>query len=623
MNADLLPAFDWRDDPRYRDETELATQAGMEALCQKIGRILTASETLEVQSIDKLPSKIARANGFAQCPGVSCGNKIYLNHTCIAELAGIGLAQRLRITIGVFLHELGHVDMTPALENAIFQKMRRESNNWKNQERDKYFNVLEDQREELLEGTKYPRARDYYRLVIIAMLRQALKRDGQLTALAWVLNYGRRHLLPQAFMRQLEGLALAALGLEKVSRIKAMITRYQHLSGRGDSSLTEMYTLATELSQILGSPQSLNAPCHQSRASKPKINLKDERELLDKANAALAKLDANREKQEGPQDASHSGDGALGGPDKPDMESLDGLEQSIIDKLQHDLDLKMDALREHIGAGLDEQSKDRDGGTDWAESEAEISSARRMAAYFRNVAQDLKLEDHRNLKRGRLDVRRLSSALASNSNRIFRHRQPDISRNASMAVHIAFDGSGSMGGFCKVRRLAFSTGEPKDYISSGYHARSAAYIISRAAELGGHFSRVTAFASWTCQVKGWNEKVFSAGRVGGIGSGTDPTDGFRRAVRDFDAICNEKQIKNTVYIIITDGQFYDPAAKKILEILKKQGTYIYILGIGFRPANLDNFEVIETKADELEETMRTILKELSFKISREVKRSMR
>lgn len=650
---------DWIDDEGFAREANAVISSGLNDLCQKIGRILTGIENLTVEGFDSLPRTMT--NIPSGIPGLTANKVIYLNHGNIESMSEGSLEKRLRLTIGVFLHELGHVDFTPTLTNDVFKEKRKEFVTRSAQDyiavrnSDYAFNMLEDQRQELLEGTRYPKARDYYRLVMIAMIRKAIGESKTIGRHWYALYYGRRHLFPARFVKKMEQASVAGLGAAQTDRIKQIITEFQHLPSRGKENLEKMQELSWELAGILGNNTPESQSCNQSTKGAPRMRQGDEDKIREQAENGMGQLDKDRAGDT--ENNEESGERGQGGDERPDgskekreengggvdgdsiedaLGSLSQLEEKIAERLLEDLEDKMDSLQDHIASGYDELKDGKDDKNHWAPTTKENDDARRIANYFKDIAIDLKQQYFRNLKKGRLDTRKLSSALASNSVRLFKRRQPDISNMASMAVHVAFDASGSMGGFWKGEDImVYDTPGGRwspqaryhyvDRYSNGWLARSAAYVISKAAEWGGHYSRVSVFGTETHNIKGWNDKEFMGNRTAGIGGSTNPTKGFQRAIRDFAAICDAKGIQNKVYIIVTDGEFDNTTQDvKLLRILKRLGCHIYIMGIGFTPAAaLNEFNIVTVpNADSLEESMKTLLKELSFKITREVRRGM-
>lgn len=565
---------DWTewDEERYVRE-------GYNALCQKIDRILSGSMAIDVVSAPK---------NFS-APAALDGNKILFNHDWIKKLAKDDDWDRLAVMLAINMHELGHHQFTPAMDNPIWDSLRRaaySSAPYRNVNLiHNALNVLEDQRQELFMSLRYPKARDYYRLANVRLMRDVVKNFGELPAENYLLYYGRRHFLPNPLIAHLRAQLVGKYGPSVVDEADAIIDEYITIASNDDARLARMWELALALADLFPVP---TQNCMPNGTVKARVK-KPQEDIAEKAKDTLKTVDEHNEDENDAggnptdieqRDGDEEAEDVDGGDDgsktetapsqskkepKPPIEDikeyLEELEEKSEDRVADDVDEKLDSLEGTYDSDLGDSEKSVPLPTNY------LPRARQLTALFKNIVQDLTMQDFRNQRRGHLDVRRIASCLATNSNRMFRHRQRDLTNNARMAVAVSFDTSGSMG-------------------ENAHIAMEAALTVAKAVEMAGHVSKISAFSDKTYYIKNWRDKRYGANDVPGWGGGTSPLQGFKKLYRDFEAVGLAEEIVNKVFIIITDGQWEsDEDCHKALNALRKrQGVKVYIIGINYEPS---------------------------------------
>lgn len=594
---------EWNDEDERAEE--LKTQEALNLLCQKIDRIIAGSTAIDVLSGPDVPA-----------PGATSGNRIFINHTFIENKLlseDANLLERLTMTLCVNAHELGHRLFSQGYESEVWAKRRKEL--WENwnvtpstgtypPDVDKALNMLEDQREELFMALRFPKTKDYFRMVALKFLRDQAH-AGTLRAEAYALWYGRRHILPIPLIARLRQACANTYGEGETLRIEEIINEYCSL-GNTEGDHSRMWELAIELVKIIGDFDQPN--CMPQGKTSAKV--RNQEEISKEAGEALGKVDeaiekkkdeAKSEEQKNDEKAPSAGTSADKDEKKDEKKStppsqakreritekeiedvLDAAEDAAWDKIEEDVLDKMESLR---GAGI---------GTDFGDAsktvhldEQYITRARTIAKMFKDIVVDLNMEEKRFQRKGKLDVRRLSTCLQAQSNRMFKHRQRDLTHETAMAVHIMFDVSGSMGsvdhGPMKqmVRDATGNWVEGQHPGSPAHIAMTTSYTLAKAAELAGHKVKISAFADVTKTVKDWNARKYG-GTVPGCGGGTDPSKGILDAKKDFDAICHAENINHKVLIIVTDGEFgnMETANTNLKRLIEREGVHVYIIGIG-------------------------------------------
>jgi hypothetical protein len=287
-------------------------------------------------------------------------------------------------------------------------------------------------------------------------------------------------------------------------------------------------------------------------------------------------------------------------------ETLQDLEDAALDRVKDEVNNR------HVALKSSELMPSLGGTRRGALNPLYKDAARRTGRLFEDINQDLKAVTRRSQRRGRLDSRRVITAITSNNQRIFKRRLKDLTPEAALAVHIFIDTSGSMDA-----RVGIN-GETMKEI-----ALPAGFALAKAIEMAGHLAKVTTFASDCTDQKDWLDENYRAWKV--ETGGTYPAEGLKKAIASFIYVEKELDIHNHVLIIITDGDLNDPEDSiKYLREMTKGGVYVIEIGIGVDPIPLQGaWKVMNIKSvNHLARALTEPLAKLSIEIAKNVRRKI-
>ena len=580
----------------------------------------------------------------------------------------------LTVLIGLILHEYGHFDFTPRPDNATWKALETSTyervygdavarlgsitprNAEAAVEASQYIdsvwqslNCLEDQRQELLVSTKYPRARAYFRLLSLRMMLRLTKEKGRIPVRNYSLYYGRRHIIPASIIRVLRADHVTAYGEAKTAKAEALVDEYITLSATTNPALVRMWGIAVELWELFRTvPQSDRQPCLTSGHIGARVSKREQDQMAKDGKSVLDQVDAANAKQAAKDAEKHKADAeaekaeAASGSDKAEQRGETAQDATPGDSAE-DADLtdadEADAGSRVTGAhpttdgpDADMDAEAQDAITDLLESmldkafdkvaaetaehSAEIRAriygvqAAKLARLLSDIAVDLAPTDTPRMRSGSLDMKRLTAVVSSNDLRVFHRKQQDLRDEAVMGIHVVIDRSSSMASNIRA-------------------AMDAAHTIAKASDMAGHFTKVSMFGYDAETVKGWNDTKWTV--RGGSSGSTNIQPILEPAWADFRAINVAKGFRNNVMFIVTDGEFDDPdAAETKFKELRKRGVHIILIGINTTPTygrryNREGkpYSVEATlrirDATELEGKMRNVIKRLAVNITRDIR----
>jgi hypothetical protein len=291
--------------------------------------------------------------------------------------------------------------------------------------------------------------------------------------------------------------------------------------------------------------------------------------------------------------------------------TIRNLADSALDKVRDEVEKRYEALT------ASELAPQLGGSRKKAVEPENIASANKLSRIFREINQDLVTTMERGHRRGRLDARRLSVAMAANSDRIFRRRIKDLSPDAALAVHVAIDTSSSM--YDRPIDLGdWSVTSPRP----GDVAIAAGFALAKGVELAGHIAKVSTYSDGDVVHKRWLDEQYRAlARV--HHGGTNPELLLRRSLLDFPYLERELEIHNHVLIIITDGDWQnEEVCETLLKELVKRGVHLIEIGIGIEPKAIPGAWRIVTisSVQDLSHAMVDPLRKLAVEIAKNVRR---
>ncbi len=650
-------------------------ESGINALCQKLDRILSGESDLSVSSVVGERSLGPAMTQFSKRIKVQLDHK-WIERWVRKDANGrLDTQDRIGLTLSLNLHELGHVLYSPRVNDKeeTYSKGRQ-------LEEMTLFNALEDQRQEMLVSLEYPKATDYFRMCNTRALREALvsfARKGQPVPHQLLLLYfGRRHLFPTDVNAMLVKAFLADYTQTDLEFVKSKIKLFMGLTLTSKGSMEAGWDIVSQLLRFWTRPQgslnpfnsgcmpqeggatrtqaeqksqveklqkslkkqeaNANAETKQATSGKPKQAEKSEKsEQAEKAEAeggSESEVESPEEAEggtEGESEGSEEGTGSKDGKPESSKSTEEESESGSSGQgggkgtRKMDLDVPQSApeeLKQAVQELLESETETEEKvSTEVHDYEQSVFSsgklslglslqqtAQSLARLLDDIATDLREQNFRNQPSGRFDLHGLAGKIASGSDKLFYRKQEDLSNDASMAIHIAVDVSGSM----------------RDGKSE--RAVQAAYTIAKAAEMTGHKTRITAFNQDIVPVKGWYSTRIYEPSAGGD---TQPLPIFKSALKDFRMLEVKDNIHNHVMIVITDGGWGDATGCQ-LEItkLRKAGVYVILIGIDYSPSRSGHkYEdcyatLVVRNVTDLTQVMRETLKKLAIQIGHDAVR---
>lgn len=668
--------------------------------CERLDRILSGTDAINVHVAPTAPMQ--------GVPAYQQGGDLYLVPSEVENMVNDPTDEDevLPTLVALDLHELGHFEFSPRPDNAIW---KRDINRQATYKRDgqggmmkdargfpvedqpsgweeyhgalRIANALEDQRQELLMTTRYPRARDYFRLAVLKAMYKLHKSGRGIPPENFLLYYGRRHMLPMPLLRRLEAQMVAKYGPQAVIDAKALIDEYLRISassGQGqDEALGRMWDISVDLWKRFKAnlPQDSQAQCYQrsrigARTSKKMQDKasKDARDLLDKIDKAQAEKDerdtddmTDEAKAEADQKSKDRSDDDTPSqspkPSKKDEQSDEDDETEESDETE-DADLSDDEDEddedsdEDYGDEGDDEDDESDSGDDEGDGdgdpfESELGKSLRdyIGKAFGKLASDTgdRSEEVRMQILGgaaqrlaRL-LKEISTDLKETDHSRIRSGKLDI-RRVPVAIARAdptifrrrqesLESEATMG----VHVMVDVSGSMQNSIAI---ALSAAATIAKASELAGHHVKVSTFATYPETIKEWADSELKTRNVY-AGGGTSPLSLLKGALPDFRSVGKANRFRNYACIVVTDGEFDQPEeCANAIRDLHRAGVAVLLVGIntpiegwsewdrasGQRVTHeftADGTVTIKDVAD-LEKVMRVYIKRMALRIARRV-----
>lgn len=541
----------------WRERQANRVESGLNSLNQRIARIITKTQKITVTSHAGIPAPAA----------LSDNDTIIFNHQMIHSVCQPkDLADRTALTLAFGFHEIGHQQHTPSLNCPEFINLQHNES--------QALNVMEDSRQEALMAARYPKLSDYLRLIA----SRAILNGGKTPAAeAWVLLYGRRTLFKPSTMAKLRKAAATKFGEANVLRGAQIIDQFMGITPITEADRHQMAALAKELSALLHpKPQATGCMATDGQRKRGGLPAAAQREQNEQAKKKRKEWDKKAEKEEQEEAESQKQEEESKEPGespKPTQGQGQPSEQ------QADWDEQNDAMSSLKGEGQEAESKleneiqeqmagSKIGGTgDDGESNnypQPITGDQVMAAkierLFKRPMLDLRMEDRRRQRSGRLDRARVVQAIANDDSRIFRRRKMDQSNDVKMAIHISLDHSSSMS-------------------DVAHPTRAATWALARGIERAGHVTKVSVFSNGWRILKDWDNRILKP--ITMDMGGTSPLGMLNATYNDFfRRQTNGENDARQVFIIITDGGWtQDSDCDAVIMDLKKIGVHVVLVNL--------------------------------------------
>jgi hypothetical protein len=640
------------------DEHDKRGIESIRRLCQRVGRVLTNEPSIQVVT----------HFGPYPAPASIMRTVITLAQDVITEMCEGDLTERLKVSIYLLFHELGHWRFDPKWNDKAWSlrmtSMRQAPGGSKKfAAHMAMLNVLNDQRHEIMTAGLYPVARDYFREATLRGMQLMIKLTGGIPAQNYLIYYGRRHILPAPILTKLREAMVLTYDEQRTAKAEALINEYLPLTLTA-KDVARMWEIAEEMTGMFTPPQTddclgggqTGAGSDPKAASKASKTVKQQLDKADKGQQdkpqAPQPIDEERDRgalsgdpQDDAGDAEEGEEGnvpqggkqsALSQPTaEGEAEDGDAKEQTKggashgSGSEDQQIDGEHDATEAEDDRTMDQMVDDaKDDASDVLAKEVQpylealrhaledesvkdgdltsqiTAAADRLTRLFEKINVDLDLKEVYGLKSGRLDMRRVVSGFVNESDRIFLKRQEELTDEARMGVYIAVDASGSMSGKFKT-------------------AMDGGLAVGRGAEKAGHMVKIVAFDDNYEVVKGWFSKAYHRADIAGHGGGTPFTPMLRRLNAEFDALYLAERIRHSVVFIVTDGQHNEgaePVRTLMRETKNKHATHIYWIGINTVPVKYKEVErvVAINKVSDLEHAMKGVLRDLALRIRDDV-----
>lgn len=599
-------------------------------MATRIDRILSGQQTVTVRTTDSGPSNV---------PAFQNGANLYLVPPKIRPMVADPDDERevLPLLLALNMHEYGHFEYSACPTNAVWQREESRVGAGLWQAVFHWLNLCEDQRQELLVSTRFPRARHYFRLVTLRGMLMSQRKRGSIAPENFLLYYGRRHILPRPLLARLEAALVAKYSAEMVDEAKGLIDEFLRLPSTTDAALRRQWEIAETLNARFGQ----NAPADSrscltssqigartSKASQEK-QTKQAGEMLDKIDEKQ-KQNAERDRQKAEQDdeanddnddASLSKGRAKDEPEQADepATSDSGESEDAGDELN---DLEADDSETGADTSDDGEECESCGSTDPADTDGNCPTCGESRDEHsddceKDDASD-KLEQELENYIDRADSL-ASSELAGRAEQI---RAEILKGPAFKLANVLKSVATDLGmvdharlkaGKLDIRRVpaAIASRETRVFrdrrqnlkreASMLVHilldssssmdpnkqtALDATAIIARAADLADHRGKVTTFSSEgeSAVLKDWAALELDRANVTWFGGGTDPGPVLDTVAEDFRKAQTAFKCFNRVLLVVTDGQFEDePAQAERFTALKRAGVHTFLIGIGMTP----------------------------------------
>lgn len=566
----------------------------------------------------------------------------------------------LPMLTGFLLHEYGHLDFTPRPDNATWRKCEQDTRQRvktdytqkhgparlydAHGEADRHvsmvrhtLNVLEDQRQELLVSTKYPRARSYFRLLLLRSMLRFMREKGTLPVQNYGLYYGRRHIIPASILKAIRAGFAAKYGEDTAQWLEGQVNDYTALSLTTNTALEQAWNIADAVwSRMRVEMQNDRPDCLSTGHIGSRTSKREQDSLTKQGQQTLAQVDeanAKREqagKDKGQEQGKEQAQAGASGEKQDEGEQAQAGGQGEQDE-------KQDATAssgQSKGIEQSGQGTPTDGPTDDSGETAETAQGHAEGGESHGAAQghggehdDLTADELeqalgeglRDLVENMLDkayekvAKETGEASAEIRARIFgaqaqklAHLLSDISMDLAPT-----DFPRERSGRLDMRRIpalvASGGSEPRifhrkqedlrDEAVMGVHviidrsgsmshsiktAMDAAHTLARASDLAGHFTKVSTFDTSAKVIKEWTDATWKP--YGGCGGTTNVQPVLDNMWTDFRAINRAKNFRNNVAFIVTDGDFDDSQkAEQTFRELTRKGVHIFIIGIGTDP----------------------------------------
>lgn len=537
-------------DPEAWDLAKERFNRNLELLCQRTARIITQDFNLSVvPTRNKENGETYEINGAPA--GLVDSNTIVLDHNRIIERSQGTGEDRVGLTMSLLMHEVGHHQHSPGITNPEWANMHWQAL--------RALNALEDPRQERLISARYNKTEDYFRLAASRFIIKVITDrgggdlDSMIAAQSYPLIKGREHLFKKETLKIFSD-AFDIHFPGSRDEVDQIISEYQKILAVSPQDRRHMRDLAQRLATILGNVVSDNC-LPQTKLVRGKAGLKDIRDDMDEALKKELRRQREAEKKEGSANSDQESSS-----ESDDEEGNDPM--SVIEALQDEGGRSLERMRAELNEQMSSAHlKGRGAGKGTSTMRASVPvtidalTAKKIERIFSLPMLDLRMEERRRQRSGRLDMNRLSNAIVNGSPRIFRKRRKDLTQNASVAVHVSLDYSSSMGGVTP-------------------QVLSAGGTLMKAIAGAQHNTKLSVFSDDWQILKDWDSV-----RVNGVTisqDGTQPEKLLQHAHNDFLTRQYSEGDRRQIFIIMTDGGWVGNCDRYI-KAMRTEGVLVVLI----------------------------------------------
>lgn len=269
----------------------------------------------------------------------STGNEISFN---VAQLPSPEAARDIMFITGVNNHELAHVMFTPTLsqiqtffDNRLDTRIQAMIVSLlKNNAYQHYFNVLEDQRIEMLKVKRHANQVPYFKVVFTRLMRENLSHNDTM----YLLARGRKYLPLKIRRRLMKRFKYPHL----IPAIRRIIDEYITLNLFRYDDLLRAHRLITQLVDLMDTVNNLSKDlCHAHKAMlRPELSTVDagrtrdqravpDSDALEAIDAALSAIKQDVAADDGEGQPGSGGTGASEDASKSDQDLIEEVEQEV------------------------------------------------------------------------------------------------------------------------------------------------------------------------------------------------------------------------------------------------------------------------------------------------------
>ncbi len=470
------------------------------------------------------------------------------------------------------------------------------------------LNLLEDIKIENYFSTRFPKSKDYF----VLLVNNFIVNNEQIFPEIFLLLYGRKAFYYDTdIISNFEILFKQKYGDYKTQECKKICDEYIKAT-----EVKQQSHLIFSLAHIINFPIDKSPTTSNKSSSFTKKQLKKNNQLIEMSseNNNNKKVDIDKNTQEIEDNYMNKNNSSGSNSSRISQE----VKQQIETKLKEDVIKNTKDIKESLSEDIDKDikvlynKKNLYNTADLSHKlsgyivpfkpdENSIINSKKLKRFMRVLNTDLKSDNKRYQKSGRIDIKSILKSMNTGSVRLFKKFKTDKRDQTKLAVSILLDGSGSVNYKVWDKQV------------------EASWIITTALESLGNKVMITEFSNNWKLKKGFYTKTNWKRHFDG---GTYPYEAIENSLKCFKSIKNKENIHNHLLIILTDGGWFEEKKNDgLIKEVNKYGIHTVLINCcGFEGGNHNCQEVINVKdMNDLPFQLKEVIKRIKIKLVKKIK----